>query len=250
MMILQSTVMKPLTLLFLLLFACTPDQRTTGRAAEQAYVDLFYAVHHDDVAAARQAASRLDKELAGLRGNLFLPLAGERRENMQYHLDQASWVYTEARQSLAANNPALAAVQLDRATYELRAASPASFQELYIGTIYDFMAAWLEVEHIINDNDLCYKDWPQFTTYSKDALRAWRLVEKVTPDQWIYGETPELDWEAFAEARLNVAGSLEEFQTVLAGEDQCQAALEAEKVGTAVWQLVRLFGSTQEEVEM
>lgn len=242
--------MKPLALLFLLLFACTPDQRTTGRAAEQAYVDLFYAVHHDDVAAARQAASRLDKELAGLRSNLFLPLAGERRENMQYHLDQASWVYAEMRQSLAANNPALAAVQLDRATYELRAASPASFQELYVGTIYDFLAAWLEVEHIVNDNNMCNQDWPQFSTYSKDALRAWRLVEKVTPDQWIYGEAPELDWVAFKDARENVARVLEHFQTVLASEDQCTAAQEAEKISAAVWTLVRQFGSSQKELDI
>lgn len=233
-------------LLLLSLFACMPDQLSNGRAAEQAYVELFYAVHHADAVTASKAAGRLDKELADLRSSWFPPLAEARRENMRYHLDQASWVYAEARQSLAAEDLGLAAIQLDRATYELRAASPAAFRELYIGTIYDFLITWLEVEHTINDSGLCEQDWPQFSKYAKDSRQAWRLVANAYPDKWLYGENPGLDYPAFDAAQLRIAAELENFMATLTNEDQCHAAREAEKVSAAVWEMVLLFGPAEE----
>lgn len=226
----------------LLLFTCTPEQRTSGRQAEQAYVDLFHSIHTDDVAGARIAARHLDQTLAQLRTTWQPPYGEERLENIRYHLDQAAWVYAEARTSVEENNLELAGIQLDRATYELTAASPATVQELYIGAIYDFLITWIEIKHAVGEPDLCSLEWTGFSSYAKDVRHTWRRVRSVSPNDRIYGSDNPIDRERFELAHAGVEVALEKFEAILQTGDQCLAAGKAEQVSTAIWELVLLFG--------
>ncbi len=224
------------------LYACTPDQRSSGRQAEMAYVDLFYALQTKDTQTAKVAAQELDQSLAELRATWQRPYAEERLEDIRYHLDQAAWVYADARSSIQAGDLDLAAIQLDRATYELTAASPAAVRELYIGTIYDFLVAWIEVSHIVGEPDLCAMEWPDFSHYAKDARNAWRRVRNVRPNDRMYGAEAPIDEEAFQSAKNEVETTLNLFLESLKDEDQCASAQVAEKVEEAIWGLVLLFG--------
>lgn len=230
-------------LAFLLLNNCTPDQRSSGRLAEQAYVDLFYAVHNEEEGEAKKAARILDRALADLRMTWQRPYAEERLEDIQYHLDQAGWVYADARASIEAEDLALAAIQLDRATYELTAASPAAMRELYIGSIYDFLITWLEVKHAVGEPDLCAMEWPEFRTYAKDVRINWRRVKNIRPNQRMYASTPPINTERFDEIHQKVDEELANFQEVLVTADQCKAAEAADQVSLAIWNLVLLFGT-------
>jgi len=229
-----------------LLYTCTPEQRISGRQAEQAYVDLFYAIHTDQPVAAKAAARQLDNSLATLRSTWQRPYSEERLENIRYHLDQAAWVYAEARTSIEDTNLELAGVQLDRATYELTAASPATMHELYIGAIYDFLITWIEVKHAVGEPDLCSLEWAGFSNYAKDVRNTWRRVRSIKPHPRMYGPEAPIDGERFRLAHASVEVALEKFETILKTGDQCLAADKAEQVSTAIWELVLLFGSEAE----
>jgi hypothetical protein len=226
-----------------LLYACTPEQRTSGRQAEQAYVDLFYAIHTDAPVAAKAAARQLDNTLAALRSTWQRPYNEERLENIRYHLDQAAWVYAEARTSIEDANLELAGVQLDRATYELTTASPATMHELYIGAIYDFLITWIEVKHTVGEPNLCSLEWTGFSHCAKDVRITWRRVRSIKPNARTYGPEAPIDNERFELAHASVEVALEKFETILKTSDQCLAANRAEQVSTAIWELVLLFGS-------
>ncbi|WP_020570875.1 hypothetical protein [Neolewinella persica] len=235
-----------LFLLFLtscLLYACTPEQLASGRQAEQAYVDLFYAIHTEEPTAAKTAARQLDKTLVQLRTTWQRPLSEERAENIRYHLDQAAWVYAEARESIEAANLELAGIQLDRATYELTAASPATMHELYIGAIYDFLITWVEVKHAVGEPDLCSLEWTGFSNYAKDVRNTWRRVRSIMPHDRMYGPEAPIDMERFELAHASVEVALEKFEAILQTGDQCLAAEKAEQVSAAIWDLVLLFSS-------
>ncbi|MFK8164018.1 MAG: hypothetical protein AB8H12_16355 [Lewinella sp.] len=231
-----------LSLTGFLFYGCTPEQRIGGRQAEQAYIDLFYAIHTDEAVAAKVAARQLDKTLAQLRTTWQRPLSDERAEDIRYHLDQAAWVYAEARESIEAANLELAGVQLDRATYELTAASPATLRELYIGAIYDFLITWIEVKHIVGEPDLCALEWTDFSHHAKDVRVGWRQVRSIRPNDKVYGLGAPIDRVHFELAHAKVEAALEGFQSGLITEDQCQVALDAEVVSTAIWELVLVFG--------
>lgn len=229
-----------------LLYTCTPEQRISGRQAEQAYVDLIYAIHTDEPVAAKAAARQLDNTLATLRSTWQRPYNEERLENIRYHLDQAAWVYAEARTSIEEANLELAGLQLDRATYELTAASPATMHELYIGAIYDFLITWIEVEHAVGEPDLCSLEWTGFSNYAKDVRITWRRVRSIKPHPRMYGPEAPIDNERFELAHASVEVALEKFEAILKTGDQCLAANKAEQVSTAIWELVLLFGSDTE----
>lgn len=234
--------MLPIILIF---NYCTTEQQAYGRQAEMAYVDLLYALYTKDQADARVAAREFDLTIGQLRQSGPRFFREEEMDDMFYHLENAESVYAQARESIEDSNLSLAAVQLDRATYELSAADPNSFNELYVGSIYDFIAGWLEVDHAVRDTELCNLEWKQFTRYGKDARHLWRDARFRRPSGLIYGVEPVVDPNAFHAAHEAVGKKLKEFTEILENEDQCQAQSAAFEVTAAMWDLVLLFGNKQ-----
>lgn len=221
---------------------CTTEQQAYGRQAEMAYVDLLYALYTGDEAAARVTARELDLSIGHLRQSGPRFFREEELDDMFYHLENAETVYAQAREAIEDQDLPLAAVQLDRATYELSAANPVAFNELYVGSIYDFIAGWLEVDHAVRDTELCNLEWGQFSRYGKDARKLWREARFRRPSGIIYGVEPVVDPAAFYAAHEGLSESLKAFTEVLETEDQCKAQVAAHRVTVALWELVLLFG--------
>lgn len=221
---------------------CTTEQQTYGRQAEMAYVDLLYSLYTGDQAAARVTARALDLSIGHLRQSGPRFFRDEEMDDMFYHLENAELVYAQAREAIEDQDLSLAAVQLDRATYELSAANPATFNELYIGSIYDFIAGWLEVDHAVRDTELCNLEWSQFAHYGKDARKLWRDARFRRPSGILYGVDPVIDPDAFYAAHTALGERLKEFTDDLETKDQCKAQASASRVTAALWDLVLLFG--------
>ncbi|MEO0733942.1 MAG: hypothetical protein AAFZ52_13980 [Bacteroidota bacterium] len=246
--------MRPLLIITLLahgiLFtACTEEQRVSGRQAEQAYVDLLHALYHDDQAAATTAANVFEHRIQKVRKQWRRPMREDEMDNLYFHLENAEWIYAETRESIESNDLELAIVQLDRATYELWAADPASFQELYLGNLYSFFTSWMEVDYAAGDAVLCTLQWREFSKYARGAQRDWRGVQRLTPSDLTY-PPGTYDAIAFAEAKEAVSEKLEKFVRELKTEDQCGAQLIAKEVTASVWELLLLFGSKAPATEL
>ena len=225
-------------------YSCTEEELDRGRAAETHYVDLLYALEHQDQAAARLASNELSQDVSLLRVRWYRPLAEEEADNMYYHLDMAERVYTESRNSISEGNLELAAIQLDRAVYELSAADPVAFNELYVGSIYDFVATWLEVSRAVKDQELCSLAWTDFSRYGKDARHAWQQVKWRRPSEQVYPFTPgEITKFHLDHAAVDTA--IERFIGVVKTGDQCAAQVAAVAVDDALWRLLLRFGSAE-----
>jgi hypothetical protein len=227
-----------------LAYACTEEELDQSREAEAHYVDLLYALSHHDQATARKASTKLSHYLSLIQLRWYRPMKDEEVDNMHYHLAKAERAYAESRTSIAEGQLELAAVQLDRAVYELYAADPVAFNELYVGSIYDFVATWTEVNRVVNDQELCSLVWTEFSRYGKDARRAWQEVKWRKPSQRVYQFT-EQTLTDFHLSHSLVDDSIDHFIAVVKTGDQCAAQLAAKEVDEALWTLVLLFGSEQ-----
>ncbi|MEL7159891.1 MAG: hypothetical protein AAFN92_03975 [Bacteroidota bacterium] len=238
----RTSLLLSLFLGLLFLASCTEEQRTYGRAAEAAYVDLLYALYQDDQATATAAANAFNHRIQDVRKYWRRPMREEDMDMLFFHLENAEWIFAEARESIEANNLELAITQLDRATYELSAADPASFQELYLGNIYGFFASWMEVDYAVGEADLCVLEWREFTRHAKSAQRDWRGIKNLAPSELTY-PPGTYDVAAFTAAKAAIERHLDRFMRELKTEDQCGAQLLAKEVTRSVWDLLLLFGS-------
>jgi hypothetical protein len=222
--------------------SCTEDELNQGRLAEAHYVDLLHALTFEDAAAARKASSKLSRTISTLPVRWYRPMEDEESENMYYHLAKAERAYTECRLSIAEANTELAGVQLDRAVYELSAADPVAFNELYVGSIYDFVATWLEVSRAVHDQELCSMVWVEFSRYGKDARHAWQLVKWRKPSAQLYAFTDDQLID-FRLAHGEVDDAIDHFITVIKSGDQCSSQVAAKEVDLALWGLLSQFRS-------
>ena len=230
--------------LAIMAYSCTEEELSRGQIAEAHFVDLLHALHQQDQVAARNAANDLSQDLSMFRVRWYRPLEDEEADNMYYHLAKAERAYNEARASLAGNDLELAAVQLDRAVYELSAADPVAFNELYVGSIYDFVATWEEVSRAVHDQELCSLAWTEFSRYGKDARHAWQQVKWRRPSEQMYLLTPT-EVNAFRQAHTLIDRSIDDFVEVVKTGDQCAAQVAAKDVSTALWSLLLQFGARE-----
>lgn len=135
----------------------------------------------------------------------------------------------------------MAAVQLDRSVYELSAADPVAFNELYVGNIYDFVATWLEVSRAVHDQELCSLAWTEFSRYGKDAYYAWQHAKWRKPSGRMYFLSP-VELGDFIMAHTLLDGSIDHFIDVVGTGDQCAAQVAATEVDDALWMLILQFG--------
>lgn len=242
-------LLLPCLLLTLPLSQCTEEQLVQGRVAEQLYVDLLSDLYASDTTAAQVSMVNFDKQLEHLRGQWYRPMGERAREELRYHLDKAEVAYGDVRSSILRGDLTTAAIHLDRATYELYAADPAAFQELYVGRLYDFVSTWQEVETIVNDQMLCLMEWGEFTWWAKKARIEWRAVKKYSPDPLLYS-SENFDREAFRSAHANLESQVDLFIGKLEEGDQCSAQEAASSVSEALWSMLDLFGSPEDTEEL
>lgn len=228
--------------LLLLPFACTEDELGRGRLAESHYVDLLYALHHDNPEDARTSARQLSEDLSTIRIRWYRPMEDEDADNMLFRMARAEGAFGEASRAIHEGGLELAAIQLDRAVYELSAADPVAFNQLYVASIYDFIATWLDVSYAIHDEELCSMEWKDFSRYGRDARSAWREVRWIRPSGKLYWFTQaETDEFRLAHQALDLA--IDDFIEVVKDGDQCAAQQAASSVDTALWTLLLQFRS-------
>ncbi|NJB87191.1 hypothetical protein GGR26_002968 [Lewinella marina] len=228
-------------LLFLLGYGCTADQQEFGLQAERSYVDLLYALQAGDQPGSLAAAAALDRPVRELRQRWYRPRPADELDRMRYHVDLAECAYEDARESIEDGQLDWAMVQLDRAVYELRAGDQASLEELYVGSIYDFVAAWLEVDYLLRDP----AELPSgqlLGSCSRDARRAWRAVKGTRPATDLYFDRG-VDRQAFAAAHATLNGEVEAFYRAAQGKDQTAIRALGHSVSEAMWDLLLLFAS-------
>lgn len=228
--------------LLLLSFACTADELDHGRLAESHYVDLLYAVHHGKQDAAHTASKQLSKDLSTIRVRWYRPMEDEAADNMLFRMARAEGAFGDASQAIHEGELELAAIQLDRAVYELSAADPVAFNQLYVASIYDFIATWLDVSYAIHDEELCSLEWQDFSRYGRDARHAWREVRWISPSGKLYWFT-QAQAEKFRMAHNALDLAVDDFVEVVKEGDQCAAQRAASSVDAALWTLLLPFGS-------
>lgn len=228
-------------LIFLCCFGCTDDQQELGLAAERTYVDLLYALQSEDSASSSAAATAFDERLRELRKVWYRPMTTDGLDNMRYHVDLAECAYEDARQSIEEGALELAMVQLDRAVYELGAGDRASLQELYTGSIYDFVSGWLEIDYLFRDaGDRV--DWASLSGCSRDVHRAWKAIRSNRPDDALYFDRL-VDEREFDLAHAALTSRVNAFYAAVRAEDPEAARVLSNEVSEALWDLLLQFGT-------
>jgi hypothetical protein len=105
----------------LLINSCADDFQEGSPTSEMHYVDLLYALHHDDQAGANDAATRFTKSIAGLHAGNYPMWPEKEPQDMRFHLNKAGHTYLEVRTSIEKGELEQAMIQLNRATEQLKA---------------------------------------------------------------------------------------------------------------------------------
>ena len=230
-----------LCLFLISLTACSEEQQQLGVTAERQYVDLLYALQRGDRAASRTADSAFHRTVSQLRRVWYRPLPADDLDEVRYHIDLAECAYDDARASIEAGQLDWATVQLDRAVYELQAGDGASLGELYVGSIYDFVGSWLEVDYTLRGQG--YEvDRRAFRDCVRHALRNWRMVRGQWPARAYFDG--RVDPVAFASAHALLDERVESFYLTVR-TDAYGATLRdrGNEVSEALWDLLLLFSS-------
>ncbi|MGB3799793.1 MAG: hypothetical protein WA952_08240 [Lewinella sp.] len=228
-------------LLLLCCTGCTLDQQELGLEAERTYVDLLYALQSEDAVASRTATQAFDERIRALREVWYRPMTEEGMDNLRYHVDQAECAYEEARESIEQGDLDRALVQLDRAVFEIGAGDRSALEELYVGSIYDFIAAWLEVDYQFRDLGDSV-EWLALGDCTRDAHRAWNACRGRRPSPTYYFERG-VDEGAFNLAHANLHTRLNAFYGAIRRRDLPAARDLSNEVSEALWDLLLPFGT-------
>ncbi|MBB4079095.1 hypothetical protein GGR28_001712 [Lewinella aquimaris] len=233
-----------LTVTALLMLHCTDEQQALGLQAEQQYVNLLHAVHFQQPKASVAAVRDFDLTIRQLRQQWYRPMTTDAVDRVLYHIDMAECAYEDARNSIEDGDLVLAAVQLDRAVYELSVGDPASFNELYVASIYDFVASWLAVDYMISHTDELF-DWEEIEDCGLDAREVWQDVKHIQPSAQFYPGIKS-DPLPFRAAHDRLTKELQAFRRDAGERSPAQVKIRVERVSEALWDLLFLFGPDEE----
>jgi hypothetical protein len=240
----KISLLIPIVVLFLAAFAltaCTEEDRDSAIRTEQQYVDLLYALQSGDGEDSREAARELNRSVRDLRQTVYFPLSGEAYDKLRFHVDRAECAYEDARISIDDGDLDQAMVQLDRAVFELAAGDPAGLQDYYVGSIYDFVAAWLEVDYFLRAGPSDYT-LAELRTCGKDVYATWRSVRGQRPEYGLYFAAG-VDEAVFNGYHATLDGAVTEFRDALRKGNPAEIRDRANLVSEALWDLLLLFGT-------
>jgi predicted translin family RNA/ssDNA-binding protein len=231
--------------IFFLLASCVEDTLENSHTAEMHYVDLLYALHHHDQNGAKEAARQFSKSISGLYVGQFPLKSEEVVEDSRFYVDKAKQSYLEVRASVAKGELEQAMIQLNRATEALTAARIPGFGELYIASIQDFLGEWLEISRLSRKTNLSVRDWQAIERRIKTSHATWRRCRSYRPSSIIYFFTEE-DAEEFNMAHGQVDRLVGQLKECLSEKSETMTMSYVDATDSAVWALVRRFGSPEE----
>ncbi len=227
--------------LLLLPGSCTENQREIGLQCESTYVDLLYALQSEDEPGSRTALSAMSANVRELRGQWYRPMTEEGMDNLRHHVYQAECAYEDARQSIEEGNLDRAMVQLDRAVFEIGAGDRSALEELYVGSMYDFIAAWLEVDYAFRDMGDSV-EWTTLRDCTRDAYRAWNECRGKRPSRSHYFDRG-LGEGSFNLAHANLHTRINAFYDAIRTRNLPAARDLSNEVSEAMWDLLLPFGT-------
>lgn len=227
------------------LTGCLPENEEQAVLTERSYVDLLYALHAEDEEMSREMITPLIKQIGLLREHWYRPRLTLDNDDEFYHIAGAERAFKNAAASIQDGELGIARAQLDRAVFELEASDRASFQELYIAGIYDFMCAWFEVYEAAQYPDF-EGNWREFLECSDDVQRSWKMARRIEPDGYLYFDRG-VDEYLFKTLHGSLTKHLAAFREAVAAEDPIHVKRNSEEVNTALWDLVLLFGTPIED---
>lgn len=241
----RTLIILAVPFFLLLATSCVEDTLDGSHNAEMYYVDLLYALHHNDQAGAKEAARHFTKSISGFQAGYYPLRSEEEIEDMRFYLDQAEQSYLEVRASIEKGELEQAMIQLNRGTAALEAARIPGFEELYIANIHGFLSSWLEVSRMSRKEALSASEWRAIKQRIRATYTYWRQCDWAKPSLSIY-YFPEEDAREFSKAHSQVDRLLELLRESLSKEDETLTKSYVDATDSAVWGLVRRFGSPEE----
>lgn len=229
----------------LLVNSCTEDSLVSSHTAEMYYVDLLYALHHHDQEGAKKAAKNFTKSIADAQIGNYPLRRDDEINDLHFHLNKSEQSYLQVRASIEKGELEQAMIQLNRATNELKATRIPDFGELYTAGIHDFLSSWLEVSRTSRKEDLSSREWRAINRRIKTAYITWRQCQWVRPSPSAYFFSAEESAE-FTMAHSQVNRLMGELKESLAEENETLTKSYVDATDSAVWALVRRFGSPEE----
>lgn len=236
--------MKIITLILCVFcfYSCTDDQLQRGRDAEMYYADLYVAIHSDNIDEAQQAANELEKVIVSVRKTWVKPSKEDEMDDVYFRIERAQETFEEVQVALGAGELSLAALQLDRATYELSAADLESFRVLYLGSIYSFLSSWYSYYEIIEAVDFCGYEQAELERYSTFILKEWVACKAKEPSELIYFLNKSTKGSlGYAQNRIEL--QLHLLENVLVVKEDSVIREEARQANKLIMELVALFGT-------
>lgn len=224
--------------------SCIEDGLENTPTAEMYYVDLLYALHHNDQAAAKAAAHEITSIIGELPLSNYPLRSGNERDGLHFNISKAQNSYLQVRASIAENELDLAMNLLNRATRELEAARIPGFQDFYIARIHDFLSSWLEVSSTSDEEELSKREWRTINRRIKSAYARWRECRWVEPSPSHYYFSMEAAAE-FTKAHGEIDRLLELLKASLSEDDEVLTRSYVAATDAAVWAFVLRFGSPQ-----
>jgi len=232
-------------LFLLLISSCVDDGLESSPTAEVYYVDLLYALHENDQAAAREASRKITGIIGELPINSYPVRSENERDGMRFNISNAQKSFLQVRASIEENELDLAMNLLNRATNELTAANIPGFQDFYIARIHDFISSWLEVSKAFNDEDISRREWRAINRRIKSAYARWRECQWIQPSPSVYYFSME-DPTEFTRGHDELNRLMELLKASLSEDDIALTKSYVDAADAAVWALIRHFGSPGE----
>lgn len=236
--------MKIIALIFCVFcfYGCTDDQLEHGRDAEKYCADLYVAIHLDKVDEAQLAVSKLEKILTSVRKTWIKPSKEDEIDDIYFRIERAQEAFEEVQAALDAGKLPLAALQLDRAIYELSASDLESFRVLYLGSIYSFLSSWYSYYEVIEAVDFCGYEQGELERYSMFILKEWETCTTKEPSELVY-QWNKTKKESLDDAQNKIEFQLHLLDDVLVVKEDSIIREEARQANKLIMELVKLFGT-------
>jgi hypothetical protein len=231
-------------LLLLLCFSCTEKQQASGRNAEIYYADLYVAIHTGNSKEARRAASGLEEAIAKVRRTWIRPSVEDEIDDVYFRIDRAQGAFESTLTALEAEELSLAAIQLDRATYELKAADLESFRVLYLGAIYPLLSTWYGFNEVIKSVDFCHYESSELQRYAVFVLQEWEKHKATEPSLLIYTHDDAMT-KKMDDIKEEIGLELDLLLDTLVDCEDIVTRQRARQTNELILELVQCFGTNQ-----
>ncbi|PHI19728.1 hypothetical protein CEQ90_11820 [Lewinellaceae bacterium SD302] len=226
--------------------SCTEDDYANIEAAERQYASLYLDIKYGDRPAARQHAKQFENDVQQLGLNWVSPNSVGSEDVFRFRLRRARKAWEATRFAIDEDNLPLAALQLDRATYEMSVAHPASFNRLQLGKLYPGLSSWATLQSILEDEKYCGYGWEQIGYYHDKLARNFAELNTLHPLEAFYARNAaEADEYQRKIGAINL--QLESLEKSINFQDRKLILLEMDRTDQAIDELIKYFSLPEQE---